>query len=100
MEQTLVDVLKWLFSRSDPMLAGCILVLGYWIWNTNVKIDKHMDSKNREPHAFCEFQGIEIEATAKRSEEAAAQLGAQMEKIRTENREDHQQIFNLLRGRE
>ena len=98
MEQTLVDVLKWMFSRSDPMLAGCILVLGYWIWKTNVKLDEHMDSKNREPHAYCELQGIEIEATATRSRESAAALAAQMEKIHSENRQDHQQIFNLLRG--
>lgn len=87
MEQAFFDLLRTLFSRSDPMLAACILALGYWIRSTNKKLDRHMDSHNREPHAFCALQGKSIDS-----------VSAQVSQWRTENREDHQQIFDLLRG--
>ena len=94
MEESLVQVLKWLFSRSDPMLTGCLLILGYWIWNTNKKIDRHTDAKNKTPHTACEFQGIDIEAASVRAEVVAEQVA----EMRKENREDHQEIFAILRG--
>ncbi len=94
MEQTLVDVLKWLFGRSDPVLVGCLLVLGYWQWNTSKKVAKHTDPKNKAPHTACEFQGLDITAAAKRAEAVAEQVS----EMRKENREDHQELFAILRG--
>lgn len=87
MEQALVDVLQWLFTRSDPMLAACVLALCYWISKTNSKIDKHLDPKNEDPHPSCVMQQREF-----------ASLKGQVESWRAENREDHGKIFDLMRG--
>ena len=88
MEQVLVDVLKWLFSRSDPMLVFCFLLLAYWVRKTNKKIDAHLDPNNRHPHVSCEW-----------GEKSYRLLTVQLEKQHTENRQDHQEIFGILRGK-
>lgn len=87
MEEALIDVLKW-FSRSDPLLAGCILALGSWIRTTNKKIDTHVDLKNSDPHPTCVLQ-----------RNSMRQLCSEIESIRQENREDHKELFEILRGR-
>ncbi|NLT67268.1 MAG: hypothetical protein GXX84_11760 [Acidobacteria bacterium] len=98
MEETLIDVLKWTFAKSDPMLAACILILAYLIYLVNRRqnrlygavsrrIDEHLSPHNRYPHVRCEW-----------GENSYQELSKQLALQRQENREDHQEIFALLRG--
>ena len=89
MENIIVDTLKWLLAKSDPTLIACFFVLAFWQWKTSKLIAKHLDPKNGYPHPDC-----------KSGEAAYQMLCAELAKQHEENRQDHGQIFSLLRGKE
>ncbi len=45
MEQFIVEVLKWILAKSDPMLIGCFLLLAVWQYRTSKLVAKHLDQK-------------------------------------------------------
>lgn len=88
MEQAIVDLIKFSFSRTDPMLVACLIAIVYWLRLTNRKIDRHIDQDNPAPHALCNLRAQSFQ-----------QVAENIEKYRKENREDHSQLFDLLRDR-
>lgn len=97
MEDAALRLLELLWTRSDPLLVFCIILLGYWIHKsnkasksallaTNRRLEAHLDPKNRNPHPACEW-----------AERNFNLLRESLTQQRTENREDHQEIFRLLR---
>lgn len=86
MEHAMVEFLKFMFSRTDPTLVFCLLLIVYWLQKTNKKIDKHIDKDNPSPHPVCELQ-----------RQAFRQVAENIDQYRKENREDHQEIFRILR---
>jgi hypothetical protein len=87
MEQIIVEILKGIFSRTDPVLVAVLIVLAVLWYRTDKKINDHISPKNRYPHPECEW--------GERSYKALANA---LQDQHNENREDHQIIFNLLRG--
>ena len=87
MEQFIADTLKVIFSRTDPVLVVVLLVLAILWYRTDKKINDHIDPKNRYPHPECEW-----------GEKSYQALQSAQQTQHDENREDHQIIFNLLRG--
>jgi hypothetical protein len=87
MEQIIVEVLKALFARTDPVLVAVLLVLAVMQYRTNKKVDGHLDPKNRHPHPECEW-----------GEKSYNALAEALQQQHDENRQDHQTIFDLLRN--
>jgi hypothetical protein len=87
--ELLLDAAKWLLAKSDPMLIVCVLILAYWQRQTSRRLEEHLDpdpKNNPYPHPQC-----------KEGETAYERLCRALETQRQENREDHQEIFRLLR---
>lgn len=61
--ELIVELVKILWQKSDPMLIACILILGYWQRQTAAKVDeqkKRLDAHlnpdpkdNAYPHPQC-----------------------------------------------
>lgn len=88
LESFVIEVLKWLLAKSDPMMISCFLILAIWQWRTAKLIAKHVDPKNHYPHPECEW-----------GEKSYETLCEGLKEQRRENREDHQEIFSMLRGK-
>jgi len=80
------EAFKYLVERSDPILVICMLILGVWQHRTAKVLADHIDNRNMEPHPQI------TQAKAERK-----MLQERLEIIHRENREDHQEIFRLLR---
>ena len=87
-EQVLVEILKGMFSKTDPVLVGVLMILAVLWYRTNRKLDMHLDPKNKYPHPSCEL-----------GERSYTALEKFIKEQHDENRQDHQIIFNLLLGR-
>ena len=88
--ELLLDAANWLLAKSDPMLIVCIMILAYWQRDTSRKLARHLEPDSRRnpyPHPQC-----------REGETAYERLCTALETQRRENREDHQEIFRLLRG--
>ncbi len=85
MEATIVEIAKWFFSRSDPMLCLAFLCLAYWQYKTSVLLNRHIDPDNENPHTSCKLH-----------EQLVTALGEQLEKQHQENREDFQNLTKTL----
>jgi hypothetical protein len=87
MEQFVVETLKWVLAKSDPMLIGCFLLLAVWQYRTSKLVARHLDPKNKYPHPECEW-----------SEKSYDLLYRQLERQHAENRSDHSEIRALISG--
>jgi len=87
MESVLLEVLKLVFSRTDPVLVAVLIILAILWYRTDKKINDHLSPKNRFPHPECEWGEKTYEA-----------LSDALQKQHDENRQDHQIIFQLCRG--
>jgi hypothetical protein len=88
--ELLLDAAKWLLAKFDPMLIVCILILACWQRDTSRKLARHLEpdpEKKPYPHPQC-----------KEEETAYERLCKALETQHRENREDHQEIFRLLRA--
>ena len=94
--EAVIEIGKWLLEK-DPLLAVCILILGYWQYRSDqnrrrenmefkTRLDGHLDPQNKYPHPACEW-----------GEKNYAALTDSLKQQHKENREDHQTIFKLLR---
>jgi len=86
-ENTIIEFVKWFLAKSDPLLAACILLLGYWNYKINQKIDEHIDAKNKHPHPCCEW-----------GEKSYQALKDSLDQQHEENRNDHREILNMVIG--
>lgn len=93
--ELIVELVKILWQKSDPMLIVCILILGYWQRQTSKKLDAHLDAdanSNPYPHPQC-----------KAHEDCYEELKAQLTEQHAETREDIQgltaRIDRALQGR-
>lgn len=97
METLIIEVAKVLWAKADPMLILCVLVL-IVIQHRDRKasealrqrLDAHLNPDPKEnpyPHPQC-----------KEGDDAYTRLCSALENQHRENREDHQEIFKLLRG--
>jgi hypothetical protein len=87
MESTILEVFKFLFARTDPVLVAVLMVLAVMQYRINTKVNGHLDPKNKYPHPDCLW-----------GEKSYERLCAALENQHKENREDHELIFQLLRG--
>jgi hypothetical protein len=54
--ELIVELVKLLWAKSDPMLIVCILILGRWQYTTAKKLDSHLNpdpAGNPYPHPQC-----------------------------------------------
>jgi hypothetical protein len=82
-----LEAAKWIVSRSDPVLVVSMLILGVWQHRTSKALAAHLGADNRYPHPQC-FHG----------EQSYKSLAHQIDTVHAENREDHQELFRLIRG--
>jgi hypothetical protein len=87
MESVLMEIIKTVFSRTDPVLVAVLIVLAILWYRTDKKINDHLSPKNKYPHPECQW-----------GEKSYKALEVALDSQHKENREDHQIIFNLLRG--
>ena len=109
MEEVAVDVLKWLLSRTDPILGGAMIVMGLWGWRMQKRMNWHLDPQLQNPHVSCcsphqaSIDDLAEQVDANRQEGASAldtmrrEILALIEIQRQENRDDHKEIFRLIR---
>ena len=91
-----VKILELLWQKSDPMLIVCILVIAYLQYRlgkdheaVKKQLNEHLDPKNEYPHPQCKSEKTSYESMEK-----------QLALIHKENREDHQEIFKLIREKQ
>jgi len=87
MESIIADILKTIFSRTDPVLVAVLIVLAVLWYRTDKKINDHLNPKNPYPHPECQW-----------GEKSYKALGESLKQQHSDNREDHQILFNILRG--
>jgi glutaredoxin 2 len=93
--ENLFEGLKWLWNNATPKVTlACVIVIAVLQYFQNKKQSKtaetlaeHLNPKNKYPHPECEWGDKSYEL-----------LKTAVETNREENRDDHQIIFNLLRG--
>lgn len=88
----IVDILKWLLQRSDPMLVACVLLLAYWQRQVSRKLADHLDPDNNNPHGACDRSKMSYDNLSEKLEDINIQSCRKLQAIHDETREEFQLV--------
>ena len=96
MESMIVEVLKFLFQRTDPILGSCLIAILIMLYKVNKKVDGHLDIKNKEPHPQCLIHGGKFEELREDMRMQHTETREAIETSRERTREDLQELSNRI----
>lgn len=92
--EDLLEAARWMWNNATPKVTlVCVMILAVLQYFQNKKqgataktLAEHLDPQNKYPHPACEW-----------GERSYNLLCKELKQQHQENREDHQEIFRLLR---
>lgn len=99
MEQIILELFKNLFSKTDPILASCLIAILIMLYKVNKKIDGHMDpdpKRNPAPHPQCTIHSGKIDDMIEDNKAQHAEIKTMIEVSREHAREDINQLSSRI----